>query len=154
MLLVEQIQFQHWMQKQKHIKFRQQRKIFGFGNQINLIIAKLIYKAYRSQLSNKEQKSKQYLSLTLEQGSIISSLAATRATQPSTTLLRYTNGVLPISYIGPSTKEYISQGSHIKAPQEQIQQFWKWQWSQLTSVTSLAIEPFSSAIFVQVTAQT
>jgi hypothetical protein len=130
------------MQKQKHTKFRQQRKIFGFGNQINLIIAKLIYKAYRSQ-----QKSKQYLSLTLEQGSIISSLAATRATQPSTTLLRYTNGVLPISYIGPSTKEYISQGSHIKAPQEQIQQFWKWQWSQLTSVTSLAIEPFSSAIF-------
>ena len=39
-----------------------------------------------------------YLSLTLEQGSIISSLAAMRATQPSTTLFRYTNGVLPINF--------------------------------------------------------
>jgi len=41
-------------------------------------------------------------------------LAAIRATQPSTTLLRYTNGVLPISYIKPNTKENISHSSHIK----------------------------------------
>lgn len=38
-----------------------------------------------------------YLSLTLQQGSIISSLAATLATEPLTTLLRYTIGVLPMS---------------------------------------------------------
>jgi hypothetical protein len=35
--------------------------------------------------------------LTLQQGSIISSLAATLATEPLTTLLRYTIGVLPMS---------------------------------------------------------
>ena len=45
----------------------------------------------------KKGKKKKYLSLTLEQGSIISSLAAIRATQPSAMLFRYTNGVLPIS---------------------------------------------------------
>lgn len=41
---------------------------------------------------------KPHLSLTLEQGSIISSLAAIRALQPLTTLLRYTKGVLPINW--------------------------------------------------------
>jgi hypothetical protein len=40
---------------------------------------------------------KGYLSLTLQQGSIISSLAATLATAPLTMLLRYTIGVLPMS---------------------------------------------------------
>ena len=44
----------------------------------------------------KKGKKKKYLSLTLEQGSIISSLAVIRATQPSAMLFRYTNGVLPI----------------------------------------------------------
>lgn len=39
-----------------------------------------------------------YLSLTLEHGSIDSSLAATRATQPSVILFKYTKGVLPINY--------------------------------------------------------
>lgn len=45
------------------------------------------------------------LSLTLEQGSIISSFAAIRATQPSTTWLRYTRGVLPIIYIGTALNQ-------------------------------------------------
>jgi hypothetical protein len=35
--------------------------------------------------------------LTLEQGSMDSSLAATRATHPWVTVLRYTSGVFPIS---------------------------------------------------------
>lgn len=43
-------------------------------------------------------KRMRYLSLTLEQGSIDSSLAATRATQPSVILFKYTKGVLPINY--------------------------------------------------------
>lgn len=43
------------------------------------------------------EEDKGYLSLTLQQGSIISSLAATLATEPLTTLLRYTIGVLPMS---------------------------------------------------------
>lgn len=51
-----------------------------------------------------------YLSLTLRQGSIDSSLAATFATQPSVTLLRYTIGVLPINYISIlSTAAHISK---------------------------------------------
>ena len=37
-----------------------------------------------------------YLSLTEEQGSIISSLAATLATHPCVTLVKYTRGVLPM----------------------------------------------------------
>jgi len=37
------------------------------------------------------------LSFTLEHGSINSSLAATRATQPSASLFRYTKGVFPIN---------------------------------------------------------
>lgn len=45
------------------------------------------------------------LSFTLEQGSIISSLAAIRATQPSVTLLRYTIGVFPISCIWEKKKD-------------------------------------------------
>ena len=45
----------------------------------------------------KGEEDKGYLSLTLQQGSIISSLAATLATEPLTTLLRYTIGVLPMS---------------------------------------------------------
>ena len=44
------------------------------------------------------------LSLTLEQGSMVSSLAAIRATQPSTTLFRYTIGVLPINFISQRRK--------------------------------------------------
>jgi len=40
--------------------------------------------------------------LTLQQGSIISSLATMSATQPSTTLFRYTIGVLPMSCRGSS----------------------------------------------------
>lgn len=43
--------------------------------------------------------------MTLEQGSIISSLAAILATQPSTMRLRYTNGVLPINYKSQPEKE-------------------------------------------------
>lgn len=46
---------------------------------------------------SRQHKLFMYLSLTLEQGCIISSLAAIRATQPSTMLFRYTIGVLPIS---------------------------------------------------------
>lgn len=39
-----------------------------------------------------------YLSFTLEHGSINSSFAATRATEPSAILFRYTKGVFPINY--------------------------------------------------------
>jgi hypothetical protein len=42
---------------------------------------------------------KPILSLTLEHGSIISSLAATRPTHPSATLFKYTNGVFPINSV-------------------------------------------------------
>ena len=44
-----------------------------------------------------EKEMRAYLSLTLQQGSIISSLAATLATAPLTMLLRYTIGVFPMS---------------------------------------------------------
>lgn len=44
-----------------------------------------------------------YLSLTLQQGSMISSLAAIFATEPLTMLLRYTIGVFPISCISSKT---------------------------------------------------
>ena len=49
-------------------------------------------------------KSGGYLSFTLRQGSIDSSFAATFATQPSVTLLRYIIGVLPINYINLSVR--------------------------------------------------
>jgi hypothetical protein len=55
--------------------------------------------------NEKESKAVKYLSLTLEQGSIISSLAAIRATQPSTIWLRYTIGVLPINYPKQETRQ-------------------------------------------------
>lgn len=53
------------------------------------------------------------LSLTLEQGSIISSFAAIRATQPSTTWLRYTRGVLPIICRRNSTRSGYSTSSYL-----------------------------------------
>lgn len=55
--------------------------------------------------NEKKSKAVKYLSLTLEQGSIISSLAAIRATQPSTIWLRYNIGVLPINYPKQETRQ-------------------------------------------------
>ena len=46
----------------------------------------------------RKKKIEFYLSLTVLQGSIDSSFAATFATQPSTTLLRYIIGVFPINW--------------------------------------------------------
>lgn len=71
--------------------------------EINFIINNankiILEENFSSKLSNKRRNKSIYLSLTLEQGSNISSFAAILATQPSTTWLRYTNGVLPINCI-------------------------------------------------------
>lgn len=92
-----------------------------------------------------------YLSLTLEHGSIISSLAAMRATHPSTILFRYTNGVLPINCTTKCRNQisniYIytvlnQDCKVILQTMKNIRSSMK-----LTSVTSLAIPILSSAIF-------
>jgi len=61
-----------------------------------------------------------YLSLTLEHGSIPSSLAAIRATQPSRTLLRYTNGVLPINWANKHDKYILSKRKNRTRKEDRI----------------------------------
>lgn len=50
--------------------------------------------------------------MTLEQGSRDSSLAATRATQPSVTLFRYTMGVLPMTSLRREGQECGAAAEH------------------------------------------
>lgn len=61
------------------------------------------------------------LSLTLEHGSMDSSLAATRPTHPSVTRLRYTNGVFPINSVTSlaMVSPIIPSGIDLTAKQQQ-----------------------------------
>lgn len=76
---------------------------------------------------------------------MLSSLAATRPTHPSTTLFRYTKGVLPINCGSKSQINTIYAVYNFRRktiPRKQPDTTG----GQLTSVTSLAIPVFSAAI--------